>query len=161
MTPIRLALAALVSAGLTGAAQAGPAKEAAEAFFARYNDQDVPAMVALFQPEGVVEYVPFNLSGPVEEVGPGSWGVLIDAFPDLNNTVHSIHETAGGRTAFVDVNIAGTQTKDAFGVPSKGEAYDLRHMFIIETNTDGRITQVTAFWDNADWYRQLGKTALD
>lgn len=151
--------AALIS--LPAIASAQSAADTAEAFFERYNDQNVPAMISLFEPEGVVEYVPFKLSGPVESIGPGSWGVLIDSFPDLRNEVHSIRETSDGRTAYVDVNILGTQTKDAFGVPSQGKTYNLRHLFVIETNADGQISHVTAFWDNADWYVQLGKTDLN
>lgn len=73
----------------------------------------------------------------------------------------SIRETADGKTAFVDVNIMGTQQAEAFGVPSEGNAYNLRHLLVIETNEDGAISHVTAFWDNADWYRQLGKTDLN
>lgn len=87
--------------------------------------------------------------------------MLIDAFPDLRNEVRSIRETADGRTAYVDVDILGTQTKDVFGVPNSGQSYDLRHLFVIETNEEGKITQLTSFWDNADWFRQLGKTTLD
>lgn len=118
-------------------------------------------MIALFKPEGVVEYVPFALAGPVEEVGPGSWGVLIDSFPDLTNTILSITGDESGRKAFVDVDISGTQEKEAFGVPSQGRAYTVRHLFVIETDASGLITRMTAFWDNVDWYRQLGKTTLD
>ncbi len=153
--------AALVAAGFASMAHAGPAADAAGAFFDRYRDQDVPAMIQLFQPEGVVEYVPFALSGPVEEIGPGSWGVLIDSFPDLSNEVSSITESADGTRAYVDVNISGTQQKDAFGVESQGRTYDLRHMFVVETDEAGKIVHLTAFWDNVDWYRQLGKTTVD
>ncbi|MEM9010910.1 MAG: nuclear transport factor 2 family protein [Pseudomonadota bacterium] len=155
--PVILAVLTMAPA----AAQAGPAADAAKAFFDSYRAQDVPAMIALFEPGGLIEYVPFALEGAVEEVGPGSWGVLIDAFPDLSNDVHSITEAADGRTAFVDVSISGTQAKAAFGVPNRGQAYDVRHLFVVETDPDGDITRVTAFWDNADWYRQLGKTTLD
>ena len=136
------------------------AAQIARDLFARYDDRDVPAMVALFEPAGVVEYVPFALQGPVEEVGPGSWGVLIDAFPDLRNRINAIREADGGRTAVVDANIMGTQAKDAFGVTNRGHAYDLRHLFIVETNDAGRIVRLTGFWDNADFYRQLGKSDL-
>lgn len=162
MTALKTAVAAgALALGLTSAAAAQSAAEAARAFFDRYNEQDVPAMVALFEPGGTVEYVPFALTGPVEEVGPGSWGVLIDAFPDLRNEVRSIRETGDRRVAYVDVDILGTQAKDAFGVPNNGQSYDLRHLFVVETNEGGEITHVTAFWDNADWFRQLGKTSLD
>lgn len=129
--------------------------------FDHYRAQDVQAMVEMFEPEGIVEYVPFALEGPVEQVGPGSWGVLIDSFPDLTNKIHSITGDASGRKAFIDVDISGTQAKEAFGVPSKGSAYNVRHFFILDTNEDGKITQMTSFWDNADWFRQLGKETID
>ena len=86
--------------------------------------------------------------------------MLIDAFPDLHNRLNSIRAADDGRTAFVDVNIAGTQVKDAFGIANRGRAYDLRHLFVIETDAAGKITRMTSYWDNADWYRQLGKTDL-
>ena len=136
------------------------ANAVAKEFFNLYQSQNVPGMIALFEPAGEVEYVPFGLVGPVDEVGPGSWGVLIDSFPDLNNTVNSIKNDANDRTAFVDVNIAGTQVKEAFGVPSLGRGYDLRHFFIIEVNENNKIVKVTSFWDNAEWFRQLGKTDI-
>ena len=87
--------------------------------------------------------------------------MLIDAFPDLSNEVLSITEDATGTRAYVDVNISGTQTKDTFGIVNQGRSYDLRHMFVIEVDDAGQITHVTAFWDNADWYRQLGRTQID
>ena len=137
------------------------ASQIAETLFARYNDHDAAAMVALFEPGGIVEYVPAALAGPVEEVGAGSWAALFDAFPDLRNRVNAIREADGGRTAIVDVNVMGTQAREVFGVPSQGKAYDLRHLFVVETNAAGRITHLTGFWDNAGFYRQLGKTDLD
>ena len=135
--------------------------EIAAKLFDHYRDQNVPAMVALFQPEGIVEYVPFALAGPVEDIGPGSWGVLIDSFPNLTNKVHSITGDESGQKAYIDVDISGTQTKEAFGVVSQGKSYTLRHFFILDINEAGKITHMTAFWDNVDWYRQLGKTKID
>lgn len=133
---------------------------AAGAFFARYNDQDVPAMLALFAPSGIVEYVPFKLEGPADRIGPASWGVLIDAFPDLHNEVRSITSSRDGAKAFVDVMIGGKQSKDAFGIVSLGKAYWLRHLFVFDVDADGRIERVTSYWDSVDWYTQLGKTSL-
>ncbi|MEM8774892.1 MAG: ester cyclase [Pseudomonadota bacterium] len=131
-----------------------------QTFFDLYNEQDIPSMTALFEPNGIVEYVPFDLSGPVEEVGPGSWGVLIDSFPDLRNEIHSVRQSGDNRFAFVDVSILGTQAKEAFGVPSKGRSYNVRHFFVFEFNDSRKIIHATSFWDNAQWYRQLGMTNL-
>jgi steroid delta-isomerase-like uncharacterized protein len=136
------------------------AVQAANTFFQTYARRDVPAMVSLFAPGGIVEYVPLRMEGPVEQMGPGSWGVLIDAFPDLDNEVKSIVESADGRKAFVDVYIGGGQVKDTFGIPNLGKRYWLRHMFVFDVDTDGRIERVTSYWDSVDWYTQLGKTSL-
>ncbi|MEL6553856.1 MAG: ester cyclase [Cyanobacteria bacterium J06621_11] len=135
--------------------------EAAQAFFVRYNDRNVSAMIELFKPEAIIEYVPFSLSGPVEQIGPGSWGVLLDAFPNLRNEVNSVCSSDDGRFVHVDVNIKGTQAKDAFGVESKGRSCDIRHLFVFEFGKTGDIVYLTSFWDNAEWYRQLGKHTID
>ena len=129
-------------------------------FFNDYRSQDVSAMVELFDPAGTVEYVPFNLKGSVEEAGAGAWNTLIEAFPNLTNRVLSIRQDETGRIAYADVFIGGTQVKEAFGIPSQGKTYDLRHLFVFEINEVGKITSVVSFWDNADWYQQLGKTSL-
>lgn len=104
--------------------------------------------------------MPLGLEGPVEQIGPGSWGVLVDAFPHLHNEVKSINSDASGRKAFVDVFIGGTQAKDAFGIASQGKAYWLRHLFVFDVDAEGRIERVTSYWDSVGWYRQLGKTTI-
>ena len=129
-------------------------------FFDAYRNQNVSAMVDLFDPAGTVEYVPFNLKGSVVEAGTSAWNALIEAFPNLTNRVLSIRQDETGRVTYADVMIGGTQVKEVFGVPNQGKTYDLRHLFIFETNEAGKITSVVSFWDNADWYQQLGKTTL-
>ena len=108
-----------------------------------------------------MEYLPFNAQDLVTEVGVSSWNGLIDAFPDLTNQVTIVRQNETHRVAFVDVVISGTQVKDAFGISNQGKHYSLRHLFVIEINARGKILSMVAFWDNADWYRQLGKTTLD
>jgi hypothetical protein len=44
---------------------------------------------------------------------------------------------------------------------TKRKKYWLRHLFILETNEEGRIIKITSFWDNATWCTQLGKTSLE
>ncbi|MEO0989091.1 MAG: ester cyclase [Cyanobacteria bacterium J06639_14] len=145
---------------MTQTASPSTAKTVATQFFDRYRTQDVAGMVNLFASGGTVEYVPYGLKGPVDEAGAGTWNTLIEAFPNLTNRIISIRQDETGRLAYVDVFIGGTQVKEAFGVPSQGKTYDLRHLFVFETNEAGQITSVVSFWDNADWYQQLGKTTL-
>ncbi len=137
------------------------AKVIATQFFDAYRAQNVSAMVELFDPAGTVEYVPFNVKGSVAEAGEGTWNTLIDSFPNLTNRILTIRQDETERVAYADVFIGGTQAKDAFGVPSQGKTYDLRHLFVFEIDEAGKITHVVSFWDNADWYQQLGKTSLD
>jgi hypothetical protein len=151
---------ALAAATAPVAANGPDAGVAARKFFEVYNTRNVPNMIALFVPGGIVEYVPLNLQGPVEQIGPGSWGVLIDAFPDLRNEVKSITVDASGRKAFVDVFIGGKQVKDTFGITNQNKAYWLRHMFVFDVDAAGKITRVVSYWDSVDWYTQLGKTSL-
>jgi hypothetical protein len=57
----------------TNTIKAGLATTIAREFFSRYQQQDVPAMIALFASGGVVEYVPLQLEGPVR---PAHWVFL-------------------------------------------------------------------------------------
>ena len=102
-------------------------------------------MLELFDPAGIVEYVPFNLIGSVEEVGKSALNTLIEAFPNLTNRVLSICQDETRHIAYADVYIGGTQVKEAFGVPSQGKTYDLRHLFIFYINEAGKITRVVSF----------------
>lgn len=145
---------------MTDMPQTISAKTISTQFFDAYRNQKISDMVELFDPAGTVEYVPFNLIGPVEEVGTTAWNTLIEAFPNLTNRVLSICQDETRRVAYADVYIGGTQVKEAFGVPSQGKTYDLRHLFVFYINETGKITSVVSFWDNADWYQQLGKTHL-
>jgi steroid delta-isomerase-like uncharacterized protein len=136
------------------------ATEIATTWFDRYRAQDVDGMVALFASTATIEYVPLNLSATPEQLAENGWRVLIDAFPDLTNEVQRVWQDTVEQVAFVDVYIGGTQRKDAFGIANQGKKYWLRHLFILEINDEGKITRMTAFWDSADWYQQLGKVTL-
>lgn len=115
-------------------------------------------MKALFHADATIRYVPFGMEGGLAEAGVAAWSGLIDAFPDLTNRVEEVWDA--GSTAFARVFISGTQSKDAFGVPNLGRKYDLEHLFVIESDGE-RITRMTSYWDNAEWFRQLGCTSLE
>jgi steroid delta-isomerase-like uncharacterized protein len=149
------ALATVLAVPAIAADAAGTAKQ----FFDAYRARDVDAMAALFTKDATFAYVPFGEGGTgrVLEKGVPTWRGLIDAFPDLRNEVKQVWQDAPGNTAFVDVYIGGTQTKDAFGIPNKGQKFWLRHMFVVTTNDARKITDITSYWDNATWFSQLGK----
>ncbi|TJX06402.1 MAG: nuclear transport factor 2 family protein, partial [Mesorhizobium sp.] len=133
-------IAITLSAFAVGAAEAANAAEAAKKFFDAYRDREVDAMTTLFTENATFVYVPFGDagSGNVLKDGVPAWRTLIDAFPNLRNEVSTIWEDKSGDVAFVDVHIGGKQTKDAFGITNKGKEYWLRHLFILETNEEGR-----------------------
>jgi hypothetical protein len=141
--------------------QTATAEQTARDFFSSYNAQNIPAMIELFTDAGIVEYVPLHLEGPVGEIGPGSWGVLVDAFPDLHNEIGQITVSENGKRAFVDVMIGGKQVKDTFGITNQNKTYWLRHLFVFDFDAVGKIERVTSFWDSVDWYSQLGKTSIN
>jgi ketosteroid isomerase-like protein len=43
-------------------------------------------------------------------------------------------------------------------IPSQGKHYELPHAFLLQINDQGQISHITAYWDNASFYFQLGKT---
>ena len=146
-------------------ANASNAINAARSFFAAYDKHNVDRMVAACNENAELRYVPMGGQGrgKVRELGKAIWVTLIDALPDLHVTVQSMF--GDGRNIAAEVMIGGTQRKDlAFGqirIPSQGKHYELPHVFLLQANESGLITEVAAYWDNASFYSQLGKKTLD
>lgn len=134
--------------------------DTAEQFFTHYSNRDVDAMVSLFTDDGTINYYPADLRGRASEAGRGIWGALIDVFPDLTNEVTATYGSADGKSVTVEVTISGTQSKDAFGIKNKGLHYVLPHVFIVHGDEQNRIKHMAAYWDNAGWYSQLGRSHL-
>ncbi|OKO72383.1 hypothetical protein AC629_38160 [Bradyrhizobium sp. NAS80.1] len=130
-------------------------------FFDRYRQHDVEGMLTLFGPGGRIDYYPAELTGAATEAGRKIWSGLIDVFPDLSNEIGGVYPSADGRTVTAEVRISGTQAKDGFGISNKGRRYDLPHVFIVHGDELDRIVAMKAYWDNAAWFRMLGKTSLD
>jgi steroid delta-isomerase-like uncharacterized protein len=151
------------------AALAPAAAEAVTAFFDAYRAQDVERMVDLCTENADFHYVPFEVwgrqrvirgDGKVRTIGKVFWTALIDAFPDLTNTVHSVTHDEQGNVA-VEVVISGTQAKTFGSIGNLGLHYDLPHVFLFRVDAEGLIEEITAYWDTADWYRQLGRVEVD
>ena len=147
------------------ATNASRAIDAAHSFFAAYDKHNVNKMVAACDENAELRYVPMGSNGTekVRELGSAIWTGLIDAFPDLHVTVQSMFGDESNIAA--EVVIGGTQRKDLdYGevhIPSHGRHYELPHVFLLQINESGLIAEVAAYWDNASFYSQLGKTILD
>jgi ketosteroid isomerase-like protein len=137
---------------------------AARSFFAAYDEHDVNRMLAACHGNAELRYVPMGSDGQgeVHSLGKTIWAGFIDTFPDLHVTVRSMFGDEWNVAA--EVMIGGTQRKDlAYGqvsIPSQGKHYELPHAFLLRINESGLVTEVAAYWDNASFYSQLGKTTL-
>jgi steroid delta-isomerase-like uncharacterized protein len=139
------------------------------AFFEAYRDQDVERMVDLCTDNADFHYVPFELwgrqrvirgDGKVRTIGKVIWTSLIDAFPDMTNKIMHITSDDQGNVA-TEVMISGTQAKSFGMMGNQGLHYDLPHVFLFRVGQEGLIEEVTAYWDSADWQRQLGWLEVD
>lgn len=141
--------------------KASRAIETAREFFAAYNAHDVNGMLELCRDDARLRYVPMGSQGEgrARETGKAIWSGLIDAFPDLSVTVHSMFGDT--RHVAAEVTIGGTQRKDFLSIPSQGKRYDLPHAFLLRMDDDYLVSDITAYWDNARFCLQLGKKTLD
>src|SRR5450631_4851449 len=107
--------------------------EVVTALFAAYRDQDVERMVDLCTDNADFHYVPCELwgkqrvirgDGKVRTIGKVIWTSLIDAFPDMTNTIMYITSDDQGNVA-TEVMISGTQAKPFGLMGSQGLHYDL------------------------------------
>lgn len=130
-------------------------------FFEAYNSQDTTKAVSLASENGTFRYIPLgdNGKGKIKGGEGTTWdgiaNALISSFPDLSNDVKSITVDDQGN-AIVQVFIGGTQEKEILGIPSKGEYYNVEHLFILGFNDEGLIDEITSYWDNWDWFQQIG-----
>lgn len=125
-------------------------------FFSAYQDHDYNRMVGLFLPEAKVSFVPLgeNGNGLVSELGKNLWALLMDCFPDIDNTIDTFE--VEGDTIVCKVVIFGTQAKDFAGIPSKGLRFDSDHIIIFTFDAQDRITSITIDWDHQSFSSQLG-----
>ena len=91
---------------------------------------------------------------PFWEFGKGVWQLLMDCFPDLDNTVDRL--TTEGDTVTAYVAIFGTQTQDFLGITNKGLHFNSDHVFVFHFDEADRITGLTINWDHAGFCQQLG-----
>jgi steroid delta-isomerase-like uncharacterized protein len=145
------------------------AVEVITAFFDAYRAHDLERLVELCSDNADFHYIPFEVwgrqrvirgDGKVRTIGKALWTTLIDAFPDLTNEVTSVTADEGGNVA-AEVVISGTQAKPYGTIANQGLHYDLPHVFLFRVGKNGLIEEVTAYWDNADFYRQLGRLEVD
>jgi hypothetical protein len=124
-------------------------------FFSAYQDLDTDRMIGLAIPEATVSFIPLGEDGKglFHEFGKGVWNLLMDCFPDLDNTVDAM--VAGNEVIKCKVLIFGSQKKDFLGLPAKGLRFESEHIFVFRFNADDQIVDLTIDWDHAGFVAQL------
>ncbi|MEO1050596.1 MAG: ester cyclase [Bacteroidota bacterium] len=130
-------------------------------FFNAYKNHELDKAAALASENGTFRYIPLgeNGKGKIKGTEGTTWqgiaSALIGSFPDLTNEVKNISIDDQGN-AVVQVFIGGTQESEILGIPSQGKHYSVEHLFILKINDDNQIEGITCYWDNWDWFQQIG-----
>ncbi|RYY57166.1 MAG: nuclear transport factor 2 family protein [Chitinophagaceae bacterium] len=126
-------------------------------FMFAYQQKNVSKMLSLCDPEGTVHFRPLGEAGKgtIGDLGKNIWTMLIDCFPNIDNTLDAA-VAEDDNTVRCQVVIRGTQVKDFAGIPNKGMSFDSDHIFIFHINTSNLIDSISVEWNHADFSRQLG-----
>lgn len=125
------------------------------AFFSAYQDMDIERMISLCDPEGEVHFEPLGEAGKgkIGEFGKNLWLSLMDAFPDLDNTVASAVLDENHNSVSCKTSIFGTQEKEFAGIPAKSNRFESDHIFIFHFNNEEKIDKININW-NHEWFVQ-------
>ncbi|GAB3998485.1 hypothetical protein GCM10028807_46320 [Spirosoma daeguense] len=131
-------------------------KGACLAFFSAYQDLDTARMIQLATPDATVHFLPMGDGGKGSfwEFGRSVWQLIMDCFPNVDNTVDSL--TAEGDTVTAHVTIIGTQAQDFMGIANKGLQFNSDHIFVFRFDENDRITDLSINWDHGNFCKQLG-----
>lgn len=124
-------------------------------FFSAYQDLDTERMINLAIPEATVWFQPLGEDGKglFREFGKAVWSLLMDCFPDIDNTVDSMYSEDD--TVTCKVSIFGTQEKEFMGLPSKGLRFNSDHIFIFRFDENDKITDLSINWKHENFVAQL------
>lgn len=126
-------------------------------FFSAYQNMDIERMMQLCDPTGEVHFEPLGEAGKgkIGEFGKNLWLALMDAFPNLDNTVIKAEMNEAQNTVTCTVSIFGTQEKEFAGIPSKGNRFESDHVFIFRFNENEQVDSINIRWDHERFVQQL------
>ena len=124
-------------------------------FFSAYQDLDTERMINLATPEATVWFQPLGEGGKglFREFGKAVWSLLMDCFPDIDNTVDNMYSEDD--TVTCKVAIFGTQEKEFMGLPSKGLKFNSDHIFVFRFDENDKITDLSINWNHENFVAQL------
>jgi len=129
-----------------------------ETFLDAFARRDVDAAMALVDSQVAVTVHPFGLYDKGADVLRTVLADLVRAFPDLMITVSRVIATGDVVTALFKVE--GTQSADYAGAINQEKHLDIDQAwrFVV---ADGLITNVAAYWCQAQLYRRLAVKRYD
>jgi len=136
------------------------AREVARAFFGHMQAGDVGAVTGMLTPAASVHLVPLQTRGSMAAEGADYVRQLRVAFPDLLVRVRRLFVTTDN-TAVGEITIDGTQAADFLGVDNQEKHFDLDQAWLLQVTPGDKISAVTAYWDQNQFYRRLGVKRLD
>ncbi|MDQ1468901.1 MAG: hypothetical protein QOJ99_381 [Bryobacterales bacterium] len=128
--------------------------EPARSFFEAYHAHDVNRMLMACSADAQVRYVPMGSQGRAR---PGDRPKDLDrshqciSGSDDHYSVDIQSILSDGRDVAAEVVIGGTQRKDFLRIRSQGRHYELPHAFLVQVDSGGMITRITAYQDNASF----------
>ncbi len=124
-------------------------------FMFAYQNKDVPRMLSFCDPLGEIYFKPMGEAGKgkIGVLGKDLWNLLIECFPDIDNTVDAI--VSDGDDIRCQVMITGTQAKDFAGITNRGKHFESDHIFIFHLHEGGKIDKIEVQWDHSDFSKQL------
>ena len=123
--------------------------------FSAYQDLETERMINLATPEATVWFQPLGEGGKglFREFGKAVWSLLMDCFPDIDNTVDSMYSEDDAVNC--KVAIFGTQEKEFMGLPSKGLKFNSDHIFVFRFDENDKITDLSINWNHENFVAQL------
>jgi steroid delta-isomerase-like uncharacterized protein len=122
-------------------------------YFEAIGRRDLRGLGEHWRDDGISEVVPIGVlrgRGDVEDF----FRELFAAVPDLETTV--VRVVAGDRLAALEWRMSGTFSGEPFqGIDPTGKAVGMRGLDLMEVE-DGQILGNTAYYDGADFARQVG-----
>jgi steroid delta-isomerase-like uncharacterized protein len=132
--------------------------EAVQAFLDALARRDVDAAMAVTHPRITVTIHPFGLQEKGADVLRSVLADLVRAFPDLMISVSRVITTGDVVTALFKAE--GTQAAAYAGAINQEKHLDIDQAWRFVTS-DGLITEVTAYWCQAQLYRRLAVKRYD
>jgi ketosteroid isomerase-like protein len=136
------------------------ARKVAQEFFDHMQLGDVDEILRMVTPDAAVSLIPLQVHGAMTGEGADYLHELATSFPDLVIQLRRLFVTTDD-TAVAEITVDGTQAGAFLEAANLEKHVDLDQAWMLKVTPGGRISAVTAYWDQNQLYRRLGVKRLD